>query len=120
MLERHGYLHEKYSSDWYAGSRGRLQWCCTYQNMGMSFMDSGPSDSGQEGRSFIRIIEECGSDAGFLKVEERINASLNPTNTVIATGGGSVVYGAKAMEHSERRDRKRYRCYLKLSYEEHP
>ena len=66
------------------------------KNMGMSFMDSDLVIQEQEGRKLHEIIEECGSD-GFLKVEERINASLNPTNTVIATGG-SVVYGAKAME----------------------
>ena len=67
------------------------------KNMGMSFMDSDLVIQEQEGKKLHEIIEECGSD-GFLKVEERINASLNPTNTVIATGG-SVVYGAKAMEH---------------------
>ena len=66
------------------------------KNMGMSFMDSDLVIQEQEGKKLHEIIEECGSD-GFLKVEERINASLNPTNTVIATGG-SVVYGAKAME----------------------
>lgn len=40
-------------------------------------------------------------------------ASLNPTNTVIAIGG-SVVYGAKAMEHLREIGTV---CYLKLSYE---
>ena len=65
------------------------------KNMGMSFMDSDLVIQEQEGKKLHEIIEECGSD-GFLKVEERINASLNPTNTVIATGGTV--------------------CYLKLSY----
>ncbi|MEI3213261.1 MAG: shikimate kinase [Lachnospiraceae bacterium] len=82
------------------------------KNMGMSFMDSDLVIQEQEGKKLHEIIEECGSD-GFLKVEERINASLNPTNTVIATGG-SVVYGVKAMEHLREIGTV---CYLKLSYE---
>lgn len=81
------------------------------KNMGMSFMDSDLVIQEQEGKKLHEIIEECGSD-GFLKVEERINASLNPMNTVIATGG-SVVYGAKAMEHLREIGMV---CYLKLSY----
>ena len=81
------------------------------KNMGMSFMDSDLVIQEQEGKKLHEIIEECGSD-GFLKVEERINASLNPTNTVIATGG-SVVYSAKAMEHLREIGTV---CYLKLSY----
>ena len=72
------------------------------KNMGMSFMDSDLVIQEQEGKKLHEIIEECGSD-GFLKVEERINASLNPTNTVIA----------KAMEHLREIGTV---CYLKLSY----
>ena len=72
------------------------------KNMGMSFMDSDLVIQEQEGKKLHEIIEECGSD-GFLKVEERINASLNPTNTVIATG----------MEHLREIGTV---CYLKLSY----
>ena len=81
------------------------------KNMGMSFMDSDLVIQEQEGKKLHEIIEECGSD-GFLKVEERIDASLNPTNTVIATGG-SVVYGAKEIEHLREIGTV---CYLKLSY----
>lgn len=82
------------------------------KNMGMSFMDSDLVIQEQEGKKLHEIIEECGTD-GFLKVEERINASLNPTNTIIATGG-SVIYGPKAMEHLGEIG---MICYLKLSYE---
>ena len=42
-----------------------------------------------------------------------MNASLDPSNTIIATGG-SVVYGAKAMEHLGEIGTI---CYLQLSYE---
>ena len=82
------------------------------KNMGMSFMDSDLVIQEQEGRKLHEIIEECGSD-GFLKVEERVNASLTPSNTVIATGG-SVVYGERAMEHLGEIG---IICYLRLSYE---
>ena len=78
----------------------------------MSFMDSDLVIQEQEGKKLHEIIEECGSD-GFIKVEERVNASLDPSNTIIATGG-SVVYGAKAMEHLGEIGTI---CYLKLSYE---
>ena len=82
------------------------------KNLGMSFMDSDLVIQEQEGKKLHEIIEECGSD-GFVKVEERVNASLNPSNTIIATGG-SVVYGARAMEHLGEIGTI---CYLKLSYE---
>ena len=82
------------------------------KNLGMSFMDSDLVIQEQEGKKLHEIIEECGSD-GFIKVEERVNASLDPSNTIIATGG-SVVYGAKAME---RLGEIGTICYLKLSYE---
>ena len=81
-------------------------------DLGMSFMDSDLVIQEQEGKKLHEIIEECGSD-GFIKVEERVNASLDPSNTIIATGG-SVVYGAKAMEHLGEIGTI---CYLKLSYE---
>ena len=82
------------------------------KNMGMSFMDSDLVIQEQEGRKLHEIIEECGTD-GFLEVEERVNASLEPSNTVIATGG-SVVYGERAMKHLGEIG---LICYLKLSYE---
>lgn len=51
---------------------------------------------------------------GFLKVEERINAGLDVTLSVIAPGG-SVIYGEKAMEHLKEISEV---VYLKMSYEE--
>ena len=65
--------------------------------LGYEFIDADLEIQRQEGRLLWQIIEREGID-GFLKVEERVNASLCPENTVIATGG-SVIYGARAMEH---------------------
>ena len=35
---------------------------------------------------------------GFIEIENRINASIEAENSIIATGG-SVIYGREAMEH---------------------
>ncbi len=65
--------------------------------LGFEFIDSDLEIQREEGRLLWQIIESEGRE-GFWKVEERVNASLNPEQTVIATGG-SVIYGPKAMEH---------------------
>ena len=49
------------------------------------------------GKLLHQLIEEKG-EAGFLALENRINASLQRDRSVIATGG-SAVYGKEAMEH---------------------
>lgn len=82
------------------------------KNLGMSFMDSDLVIQEQEGKKLHELIEEHGLD-GFLKIEGRVNASLNPKSAVIATGG-SVVYCEEAMEHL---NRIAVICYLRLSYE---
>lgn len=82
------------------------------KRMGMSFMDSDLVIQEQEGKTLHKIIEEKGTE-GFLVIEDRVNASINPKNTIVATGG-SVVYGKNAMEHLSQIGTV---CYLKLSYE---
>ena len=82
------------------------------KRMGMSFMDSDLVIQEQEGKTLHEIIEERGTE-GFLEVENRVNASIQPQNTIIATGG-SVIYGKSAMEHLSEIGKV---CYLKLSYE---
>ena len=82
------------------------------KRLGMSFMDSDLVIQEQEGRTLHEIIEQQGTD-GFLVIEDKVNAAINPQNTVIATGG-SVVYGNNAMEHLSEIGTV---CYLKLSYE---
>ena len=65
--------------------------------MGYQFLDADLVIQEQEGKLLSEIIAEVGTD-GFIEVENRVNSSLDCSKTIIATGG-SVVYGAKAMEH---------------------
>ena len=82
------------------------------KNMGMSFLDSDLVIQEQEGKKLHELIEEHGID-GFLEIEARVNASLNPKTAVIATGG-SAVYSEQAMQHLQSIAMV---CYLKLPYE---
>lgn len=82
------------------------------KNRGMSFLDSDLVIQEQEGKKLHELIEEHGMD-GFLEIEARVNASLNPRAAVIATGG-SAVYSEYAMRHLKSIAMV---CYLKLSYE---
>ena len=81
--------------------------------MGKDFIDADLVIQKEEGLLLKDIIQRDGPD-GFLAVENRVNAGLNPANAVIATGG-SVVYGAEAMEHLCRIGTV---VYLKLPYRE--
>ena len=67
------------------------------KNMGYSFVDSDLLIQEREGKLLHEIIEERGLD-GFNEVENQVNTSIQARRCVIATGG-SVVYGAQAMEH---------------------
>ena len=65
--------------------------------MGYQFLDADLVIQEKEGKLLSEIIEEIGTD-GFVQVENRINAGLMCSRTIIATGG-SVVYGQQAMKH---------------------
>ena len=65
--------------------------------MGYQFLDADLLIQEQEGKLLREIIAEAGTD-GFIEVENRVNASIDCSKTIIATGG-SVVYGQEAMEH---------------------
>ena len=65
--------------------------------LGYEFMDSDLLIQRQEKRRLHQIIEQEGVE-GFKAIENRVNASIETENTVIATGG-SVVYCSEAMEH---------------------
>lgn len=65
--------------------------------IGYQFIDADLLIQKQEGKLLHEIIAEKGTD-GFIEIEERVNASIEASHTIIATGG-SVVYGKKAMEH---------------------
>ena len=88
-------------------------WGTAGQEAGISFVDVDIVIQEKEGRLLKEIIAQEGMD-GFLKVEERINAGLDVTLSVIAPGG-SVIYGEKAMEHLKEISEV---VYLKMSYEE--
>lgn len=65
--------------------------------LGYRFVDSDLVIQENTGKLLSEIIEEEGLEA-FNQIENDINASLDYSKAIIATGG-SVVYGEKAMEH---------------------
>lgn len=65
--------------------------------LGMDFVDSDLVIQSTMHATLSQLIEQHGDD-GFREIENRVNASLDMQNSVIATGG-SVVYGREAMEH---------------------
>lgn len=65
--------------------------------LGYQFVDSDLLIQDREKRLLKDIIEEDGLD-GFIQIENDVNASIETSESVIATGG-SVVYGEEAMEH---------------------
>ena len=80
--------------------------------LGYEFVDSDLLIQKAEKRLLWEIIAQEGQ-AGFLKIENRVNASIDMEKTVIATGG-SVVYCTEAMEHLKKIGTV---VYLKLDYE---
>ena len=65
--------------------------------LGMDFVDSDLVIQSTMGATLAQLIEQHGDD-GFRDIENRVNASIDVQNSIIATGG-SVVYGAEAMAH---------------------
>ena len=82
------------------------------KELGFEFVDADLLIQKREKRLLKEIIADEGVD-GFLKIENDVNASITSTKTVIATGG-SVIYGAEAMEHLKEIGTI---VYLKLDYE---
>lgn len=80
--------------------------------LGYQFLDSDLLIQKQEKRKLSCIIEEDGIE-GLKKIENRVNASIEVQDTVIATGG-SVVYCDEAMRHLKAVGKV---VYLKLSYQ---
>jgi len=77
------------------------------------FIDSDILIQEKEGKKLSEIVDTLGP-WGFNKIEDEINASIEVTKTVIATGG-SAVHGEKAMIHFRKAG---VVIYLKLPYEE--
>ena len=65
--------------------------------IGYDFIDTDLLIQKKEGMRLSQIIETKGID-GFLRVENEVNASIETSRCVIATGG-SAVYGEEAMRH---------------------
>lgn len=80
--------------------------------IGYHFLDSDLVIQEKENRLLHEIITQEGTE-GFLKIENEINASLDASYSIIATGG-SVVYGKEAMEHLKEIGQV---VYLKADYE---
>ena len=80
---------------------------------GYAFVDSDLEIQSHMGMRLFEIIEQEGMD-GFGQIEEEVNLALNPTKTIIATGG-SAIYGSKAMRHFKEIGKV---IYLNLPYEE--
>ena len=82
------------------------------KQLGFEFVDADLLIQKRENRLLKEIIAEDGVD-GFLQIENDVNAHIDSTKTVIATGG-SVIYGKEAMEHLKEIGTV---VYLKLDYE---
>lgn len=80
--------------------------------LGFDFIDSDLVIQDRYKLLLHELITKYGTD-GFKNIEEEVNASLDCHRSVIAPGG-SVIYGAKAMEHFKEIGTI---VYLKLSYE---
>lgn len=83
------------------------------KRLGYSFVDVDLIIQEREGKLLKEIISERGLD-GFMEVENRINAEVSVSRSVIAPGG-SVIYGKEAMENLKALGPV---VYLKISYEE--
>ena len=83
------------------------------KKIGYEFIDSDIVIQNRYKKNLQELINDYGTD-GFEKIENDVNKSLNPQNSVIATGG-SAIYGKEAMEHF---DSIGTVVYLNLPYEE--
>ncbi|MBQ7535888.1 MAG: shikimate kinase [Stomatobaculum sp.] len=81
------------------------------KKLGKQFIDTDLVIQQQTGKLLKELIEEHG-DEGFRAIEDRINASIEAENAVIAPGG-SVVYGERAMANFRELGTV---VYLKLPY----
>lgn len=81
--------------------------------VGYQFVDSDLLIQKQEGKVLHELISMYGID-GFMAIENQVNRDIHVQDCVISTGG-SVVYGAEAMEALKKEG---LVVYIKLSYEE--
>lgn len=81
--------------------------------LGYQFVDADLVIQQTTGKLLHEIIAETGTE-GFIEIENKVNSQIEAEHAIIATGG-SVVYGAEAMEHLKKIG---LVIYLKLPYEE--
>lgn len=67
------------------------------KKIGYKFIDSDILIQDKYDKTLQELIALHG-DAGFIKIENEVNCSINVEKTVIATGG-SAIYGEEAMKH---------------------
>ncbi len=67
------------------------------KQLGYRFVDSDLLIQEREGKLLHELIAERGAE-GFIALEEEVNSAIDAVRSVISTGG-SVIYGARAMEH---------------------
>lgn len=79
--------------------------------LGYEFIDADLLIQKREDRLLKDIISEDGLER-FIQIENEVNASIDTSHTVIATGG-SVIYGEEAMKHLSEIGEI---VYLQLSY----
>ena len=82
------------------------------KELGFEFLDADLLIQKRENKLLKEIIASEGVE-GFLRIENDVNASINTSKTVIATGG-SVIYGTQAMGHLKEIGTV---VYLKLDFE---
>lgn len=83
------------------------------KRLGYSFVDVDLVIQEKEGRLLKEIIRTRGLE-GFMELENRVNAELSVSRSIIAPGG-SVIYGEQAMRHLKAMG---IVVYLKISCEE--
>ena len=80
--------------------------------LGYEFIDSDLLIQKQEGKVLHELIDLYGTD-GFIAIENQVNRDIRAQHSVISTGG-SVVYGAQAMEALGQNG---WIVYIQLSYD---
>ena len=83
------------------------------KNLGFRFIDSDLLIQEREHRLLHEIITQDGLEA-FNQIENQVNASIETTSSISATGG-SVIYGQEAMQHLKEISTV---VYIYLPYEE--
>lgn len=83
------------------------------KTLGMDFLDTDLAICRETGTTLQNILDTQGQEA-FLQLEEKVVSGLNPTRTVVATGG-SVPLRPEAMEHLKKSGKV---IYLKVELEE--